>query len=57
MTNEGKYKILKEQFQAFRKFCNKSYRRGCRRCLASTAIIGECWKAWLKMEAEDEDDN
>lgn len=54
MTNKEKYKTLKEQFQAFRKFCNKSYRRGCRRCLDSTAVIGECWKEWLKMGVDDE---
>ena len=53
MTNEEKYKTIKEQFNAFRKFCDKYYRRGCRRCLAATAIIGECWKEWLKMESKE----
>ncbi len=54
MTNGEKYKTLTEQFQAFRKFCDKSYRKGCRKCLSATVIIGECWKAWLSMEAEEE---
>ena len=57
MTNEEKYKTIKEQFSAFRKFCDKSYRKGCRKCITSTAIIGECWKVWLRMEVEDENDN
>ena len=53
MINGEKFKTIEKQFQAFRKFCDKSYRKGCRKCLTNTAIIGECWKVWLKMEVEE----
>jgi hypothetical protein len=52
MTNGEKYKTIKKQAEEFYKFCGKFKIRGCRNCPVWNDPTEECWKSWLKIEAD-----